>query len=218
MKKKFELDWTWTPEQKEMSEFLFNSKLIKLYYSKNINISDDYFIPLTNIQMPSYNLNQGRKVCVFPERFMCLDSIGGLIKSVTESTAKEVIILTTTPYLMLEFTKNLVTIIDDYNLSEPSFDTLVANMHDVYYKTHGYDSFGVSKDVINKIIKNINNKKVTTDIEKKVVNLIGEKLLKSKLGEMIRENMPKKDALIAEREYLEARIAELEKLKASKQY
>lgn len=225
MKQKFTIDWTWTSEQKEMSEYLFSGKLIKLYYSKNIDISDLYFSEVDTIENKSstYSIVDGtgsllgeQIALIFPERLMCLESIGQLITKIVKSAAKEIIIVTTTPYLMLELTTNLVTIIDNYNFTPPAgFDTLQANMHDVYYKTHDKgEMFKESKNSINNVIQKITNKKQISELDQKIVNLIGEPVINRKLNEMIRANLPEKDKKQAEIEYLETEIKRLQKLRA----
>ncbi len=202
--------FTLTKEQKELSEMIYEGKVIKCLIAPAHTYEElEKVLPYT------------KTTFLFPEREMTIQQAQNLISMlVAKPIAEEVLIVTASMEIILNMIDACCRVLTgDGDIVPCPVKTFMANPHDIRYGILSNERYATSKeknhakDLINGMITKINKAKSFTkaeaDVLKAKVDLIGEKLISHKLKEMIDD----KTVSLSEVERLEARLEELKKHK-----
>lgn len=200
--------FTLTKEQKELSEMIYEGKVIKCLIAPAHTYEElEKVLPYT------------KTTFLFPEREMTIQQAQNLISMlVAKPIAEEVLIVTASMEIILNMIDACCRVLTgDGDIVPCPVKTFMANPHDIRYGILSNERYATSKekshakDLINKMIDKINKAKSFTKAEavalKAKVDLIGEPLVTYKLKEMIDD----KTVSLTELEILEAKLAELKK-------
>lgn len=129
---------------------------------------------------------------LFPERELSLSDIRTFISRITkDSRYNEYIIVTCNMNIISDMYDGCVRILTyDGKIVPCPIKTFNANIHSIRHKILENDDFGPIKDqnisytMIDDIIKKINNKQTLTDHELKVIDSIGEDVIRNRLKDM----------------------------------
>ncbi len=170
-----------TKDQIEISKSFYSGKIIKCLVVPYHTYQDmEKIVPYT----PSTYL--------FPERELSLSDIRTFISRITkDSRYNEYIIVTCNMNIISDMYDGCVRILTyDGKIVSCPIKTFNANIHSIRHKILENDDFGPIKDqnisytMIDDIINKINNKQTLTDHELKVIDSIGEDVIRNRLKDM----------------------------------
>lgn len=182
-----------TPEQESMSKMFYEGKIIKFIIAPHSTYADlEAMVPYT------------KTTFLFPEREMNTQQIKGFVSMIVKlDTQEEIVVFTKEQSIILDMIDGCARVMDyKGELHDCPCKTMMANIHTIQYKILCNEKFAAPegyqeamRDQINGFITAINNKSDANEqfeineynALKMKIEIIGEKFIRVKLLEQLRD-------------------------------